>query len=96
MSSNWRFSLRDLFSTLAVVAVALALTRDLLSLVSQTEPPYWAVCILFFECAITVYLWGDAIRGLLSRTTSRRWPKFASAVFASAILLLLFSMFLPA
>jgi hypothetical protein len=37
MDGNWRFRLRDLFSTLAVVAVALALTRFLLSLVSRTD-----------------------------------------------------------
>ena len=96
MGGNWRFTLRDLFSTLAVVAVALALTRFLLSLVSRTEPPVWIICILFLVTAAAVYAWSEAIRRLFSRTAHVRGQGFGLALLATLVLWLFFAMLLPA
>jgi hypothetical protein len=96
MESNWRFSLRDLFATVAIFAIALTLTRLLLALAQAWDAPYYAIGLLFLDSATVVYAWGIAISGLLGKSVDRCWPRFATALFASAILLTMFAMFLPA
>jgi hypothetical protein len=95
MKCNWRFTLQDLFSTLAVIAVALALTRLLLSLASPTEP-IWIICILFLITAAAVSAWTDAIHGLFSRSADVRGQGFGLAFLATCVLWLFFTMLLPA
>ena len=95
MDGKWRFSLQSLFGIVVVVAVALGLTRYLLSLLPSPElyPP-WTVCFLFLESAVTVTCWSIVIGGLIGNDVRRE--NFAAAIFASILLLVSFAMFLPA
>lgn len=96
MSNVWRFPLWKLFGLIGVLAVALGLTRYLLSLLGmQTEPA--VACFLFLEVAIAVACWAIAIGGLFGRNAGKAgWGNFASAIFASIIALTSFALLLPA
>ena len=98
MDGKWRFSLQHLFGIVIVFAVALGLTRYFLSLLPSPDlyPPS-VVCFLFLESAIAVYCWGVFVGDLFGPTADNdRWRNFGSAVFTLILLLVSYSMLLPA
>jgi hypothetical protein len=96
MGYEWRFPLRNLFGRIGVFAVALGLTRYLLSLLRMPTEPAVA-CFLFLEVAIAVACWAIAIGGLFGRKAGKAgWGNFASPIFASIIALTSFALLLPA
>ena len=78
--------------------MALGLTRYLLSLLPTPDlyPPS-VICFLFLESAIAVYCWGIFAGDLFGQTVGNdRWRNFGSAVFTLILLLISYSMLLPA
>jgi hypothetical protein len=96
MGNEWRFPLQNLFGLVGLIAVALGLTRFLLSLLrNPTEPS--VAGFLFLEVVIAVACWAMAIGELLGQKAGKsRWSNFALAVVASLIVLFSFALLLPA
>jgi hypothetical protein len=98
MSSDWQFSVKHLLGVVAAFAVSLGLTRFLISTLPSAElAPPAAVCFLFLEAFAAVYVWGLFVCDLFGLSgRHNRWQYFGFAAFILMLLMVSYSMFLPA
>jgi hypothetical protein len=97
MFGGWRFSVINLFGLVAVAAAALGLTRFLLSALPPVETSPAAICFLFLEAAVAIYVWALFVCDVFRLAGGHgRWRNLGLAVLMLMLLLVSYSMFLPA
>src|SRR3954462_9347004 len=97
MVGKRQFSGKYLLGLVAAFAVSLQLTMSLLSTLPRDGVPLGWICLLFFETAGTVYIWGLFVCDLFGLTkVGNRWRNLGPALITLMLLGTIYALFLPA